>query len=474
MNTNFKNTFFIIAYDKEVVENSLRIKFDLNSKRYLEKIIQVDYKVPEILPEKRHEIFFKELDKFLEEKKIEADVEYLDFLWRLNGFGNYFRSLRDVYRYINALHFRLPSIWRDIDVIDFMLLEAIRIFDYNGYEKLYTFETNRRAINVELSSKEDLDLSDFHPVTEKIVKILLQFERIYLGSRSGDNRFYDSQYRDRYFGLQISNLDVSVEEFEKLLLTNNKHLILQQISKADRMRSFWKHFSNLNKFKEQITIDYNNLFNEIIHFLENEIELKKNADSAFFAITNHIKDSGEYYDLLKIFFQELTKNRNRLSFPCFLFIHWIIDDHEKYKSRENQAYLDFMEKQLPKLEQTRKKYLEEWYSYMVSPTTWYAPNYVAHLFMKHYSENRIDEYKTDLEKLLDDDKAILGITKKLVYGHDDSGKPKRINQDYLKWILPKPFDKTFLNRLKEIFPTLSKNSQSFLEVEFILEEFFPK
>lgn len=46
LNTNFKNTVFIAAYDRVVVEHALYHKYGNSSRRYLEKIIQIDFKVP--------------------------------------------------------------------------------------------------------------------------------------------------------------------------------------------------------------------------------------------------------------------------------------------------------------------------------------------------------------------------------------------------------------------------------------------
>jgi predicted KAP-like P-loop ATPase len=49
LNGSFANTTYILAYDREVVEKAISAHYNVEGPKYIEKIIQVDYAVPEIL-----------------------------------------------------------------------------------------------------------------------------------------------------------------------------------------------------------------------------------------------------------------------------------------------------------------------------------------------------------------------------------------------------------------------------------------
>ena len=51
LNASFKNTVFVIAYDKEVVQDILALHHGFNGEKYIEKIVQVDYRIPDPLDE---------------------------------------------------------------------------------------------------------------------------------------------------------------------------------------------------------------------------------------------------------------------------------------------------------------------------------------------------------------------------------------------------------------------------------------
>src|SRR5690606_37795433 len=115
----------------------LRETFGQHGEKYLEKIVQVDYSIPEILHEKIEEVFFSELKNILVRLEIQADYKKLFLIWSLHGLKYYFSTLRSIYRYMNAVNFRLPAIYKEINLHHFLIIEAIRVFDYEIYNQLY-------------------------------------------------------------------------------------------------------------------------------------------------------------------------------------------------------------------------------------------------------------------------------------------------------------------------------------------------
>lgn len=239
LNANFANTVFFVAFDKEIVVNALQKEYQKNGENYLEKIIQVDYSLPEIPPLKIKEILFeKELKRYLQIldiQDIDSVIESLNGVWA-NGFKHYFKNLRDINRYINAIKLRLPSIYKEIDIADFLVLEAIRIFDYTTYEYVYKnkglltdfvgskkygdgFLTDARKneINQELETLNSLTKEGSHYLVKNL---------FYLENMKQGNNFYANSlpqpfvnfsiavadYFDRYFTLKLLPTDFSKEE----------------------------------------------------------------------------------------------------------------------------------------------------------------------------------------------------------------------------------------------------------------------
>src|SRR5690606_5554145 len=73
LNANFSNTIFLMAFDKLVVTNAIKNEFKQNGEQYLEKIIQVDFNVPAIMPEDLESMFFSKLKTLLQAHQIDFE-----------------------------------------------------------------------------------------------------------------------------------------------------------------------------------------------------------------------------------------------------------------------------------------------------------------------------------------------------------------------------------------------------------------
>lgn len=215
LNVNFANTVFVLCFDKTAVKSAISSRFKLNGESYLGKIIQVDYSIPHVLPEDIEEIFFSGLNDLFKRYQIEFDVNVLNRVWLARGLRNNFKTIRDINRYLNAVEFRLPSIHRNIDIHDFLILEAVRLFDFEAYE------------TIALNYKEAVMFGDSSTAKSKIQKTYSRLNgRIleYLLTPNPDKNDSEKRYRltnlnyfDRYFALSTSKRDITEEEFQHFL-----------------------------------------------------------------------------------------------------------------------------------------------------------------------------------------------------------------------------------------------------------------
>ncbi|MFN8807662.1 MAG: P-loop NTPase fold protein, partial [Bacteroidota bacterium] len=156
LNANFSNTVFIISFDKEVVSTAIENQYSLDGEKYLEKIIQVDYSLPDILPERIESLFFETLNSMLAKYEIEFKTSELNYPWAYKGLQNFFKNVRDINRFFNAIKFRLPAIHGNIDIHDFLIIEAIRIFDHESYVLIKTFYKDSVKFGSDSHAKEEL------------------------------------------------------------------------------------------------------------------------------------------------------------------------------------------------------------------------------------------------------------------------------------------------------------------------------
>lgn len=225
LSANFKNTVFLLAYDKDIVVNAIEQKFKDNGERYLAKIVQVDYTLPEMLEEDIKSIFFKHIEDFFRKFNIPITHELtnLNFFWSIRGLKNYFRTLRDVYRYLNGLSFRLPEVWERVNIVHFLIVEAIRVFDFNGYQKLYfeCFDWNRKHGSFP-NFTDDVEWTK-NNFPNQITRELLIYIRQKIDKRPLDSGItyrsdlFSTDAFEIYFALQKSKIDFERKDFDDFL-----------------------------------------------------------------------------------------------------------------------------------------------------------------------------------------------------------------------------------------------------------------
>lgn len=140
LTADFSNTTYILSFDEEMVSAAIGERFGEGNQKagqnFLEKIIQVPLKIPVAQPEALKQFCFQLVDKAINSNNIqltEEDVRRFvsefstNILIRLN-------TPRLAVRYGNTLSFSLPLLVGEVNLVDLMLIEAIKIFYPSHYE----------------------------------------------------------------------------------------------------------------------------------------------------------------------------------------------------------------------------------------------------------------------------------------------------------------------------------------------------
>lgn len=274
LNGNFANTIFILAYDQDVVTTALNQQFGENGKKYIEKIVQIDYTLPSISKEDITRIFIDSINSLFPSGEISEIIKSQSDEIKTEPFIKYFKSLRDIYRYNNSIKLRLSSILNDLNLLDFLSIEALRIFNQKAYQfavenkeeliyqKAVTNYNFRMGSNGENSTKDIIEKKEFDNVTKNVLNRLFLIDTSFVfNSESPDDlirnkRVANKNYFDRYFNLQLSNFDIQEEIFVKFINSTEIQSnieILQTINEKNQLFQFlnWVEIKNNNSKKEQ-------------------------------------------------------------------------------------------------------------------------------------------------------------------------------------------------------------------------------
>lgn len=142
-NANLPNIVFVLLFQPDIVESALDEVANGNGRAFLEKIVQANFDLPAVPISLVHSVFWEELSRLIEPFATEA-----------NGFtqthaGNAIvgciqpmvRNLRDARRLNSSIAVHLPLHANgevfEVNIVDFLVLEALRVFEPNLHESLF-------------------------------------------------------------------------------------------------------------------------------------------------------------------------------------------------------------------------------------------------------------------------------------------------------------------------------------------------
>lgn len=173
-NADFPSLIYLLLFQRDIVEKSLREDGVVSGQDYLEKIAQVLIDLPMIERARVEDILFKRLDVVLgfpEAQKRFDQLRWSDMF--LSGVRPYFRNLRDVYRFLSTLEFHLSVFRRegrlDINVLDLVGVEVLRLFEPSVYRLMATSKATLTSRHEDIMMTVDSKKYD-EAVVEKLIE----------------------------------------------------------------------------------------------------------------------------------------------------------------------------------------------------------------------------------------------------------------------------------------------------------------
>ena len=243
LTADFSYTAYVLAFDNKMVAAALREKYvsaEIDTgDSFLDKIIQVPLHLPKADTIALRKFCFEGVDQAilatqnpLTRDQINEFVRYF-----ISGLEIRLQTPRSAKRYSNALLFALPILKGEVNPIDLMLIEGVRIF----YPRLYMFLRTNPNLFLNSSSEhsghfdvdeekkrerisdafENLTKDEIKAANSILKKLFPRFGGMGYGSNfeepwAKEKRIASKFYFDRYFSYAIPEGDISdavIEEF---------------------------------------------------------------------------------------------------------------------------------------------------------------------------------------------------------------------------------------------------------------------
>jgi predicted KAP-like P-loop ATPase len=125
------NVIYLLSYDETKLAASIEKKSKVNGREFLEKIVQYQVALPPIQDDELFELLRVDLTRLIGDVS-DQDRNRIDVAWTY-VFRQYFRTPRDVRRFVNSIAMALPALGEQLDPIDVLLVEAVRLSDPTVY-----------------------------------------------------------------------------------------------------------------------------------------------------------------------------------------------------------------------------------------------------------------------------------------------------------------------------------------------------
>lgn len=337
-NADFENIVFLLLYSKSVLEKKITDNTQTGHE-YMEKIVQVEFKVPEPDVIMLRKYIIDHLNFILDKIKYDNfdqvfDNDYFTDIFYQQGLASYFTNLRSVYKFLNSFEFNLLSQlennYLEVNFVDFMVLETFRIFEPKLYSAIHAnrdlmlgrLKNTNNLISMTDEEKKDIAnlfisdfcnnhsinliktiFPDFHNYIQESFDTNSQQEKIVKNMISHESRF------DRYFTLKISSNKLSTYEvivfFKNLDNEQSTRAYLNNIYEYDKFDSFIESsFSNINKIPNNLINNYFNSLDYLYSIVKDEgmISDKTRVSFLFFDSLKSFKD--EQFNILSKFIDD--------------------------------------------------------------------------------------------------------------------------------------------------------------------------
>lgn len=291
---DFYNLKFILSYDKNYLINAIKEINSYNYQNYLEKIVLHEYNIVPIESQQLRKEFSVLLESYCV-AELKPEVEKISVkknFERDHLIGIYMRSLRDVKRFANSFIPRINKYYKEVDIIDYINLEILRIKYPLMFYKIY-YDKNKfiengdygihKLINVS-NSKERAYIEDYveqhHEYLQvnladrdrliALIKALFNADRIFESTLSDKSIKREKNFQF-YFRNENSSNRMSYSEFNEIIKSDFSiiEIKLGELVKQGKRTAIIDKFQSSDLYNNCSTKEEFEKYIKSIYFLAN-------------------------------------------------------------------------------------------------------------------------------------------------------------------------------------------------------------
>lgn len=363
---DFSNITYVLAFDDNQVAKVLG-KSSFNGREYLEKIVQVHFQVPLLSRDLLEKYFLDELDKVIKPfpQKLWEGTHWGQVYY--GGIQNFLKSLRNVKRFINTLKFNISLVPNEINPVDFIGIESLRVFTPELYneisvnKELFTktessgtrdSTATQNANKAKLEKIISLAREENKTTVTNILRELFPQTESILGNMSYGHEWQETWSKARrvcaenrflpYFFLDIPSGEISQSLLDAMIKLSNNRKATQQVFRGVNKKGIIKKLlDRLPDFKDEIPteniqnyllglFDESDSFPHTTHGMFDEYPFLKVCRIAY----HLLKRVGSFDDREKIFTHILINSKSLMS-PLEL-VHFEMPSKDKKEKSEEK------------------------------------------------------------------------------------------------------------------------------------------
>jgi len=257
LTANFPNVIYVLAFDRRRVEDALDDQ-GISGRDYLEKILQVAVDLPAVQPDVLNRQVFGAIDAVFDgidnigpfDQDAWPDV-YMEVIRPL------LRNMRDVRRYAVAVHGTVRELAGQVEQVDVLGLEAIRVFLPHVFAELHSSINGLTSTHNGFGSRDDPRLQ---AQVERLVEtagahaevVRSMIRRMFLaGSRHVGGMSYGGDWKRRW----LRDRRVAHEDILRLYLERVAGEGLQAFSDTERAWPLMADRDALNDFLRSLSVE---------------------------------------------------------------------------------------------------------------------------------------------------------------------------------------------------------------------------
>ncbi len=225
------NVMYLLVFDRELAEKSVKEMYPSEGPHFLEKIIQASFELPLPARDDLNMAALSQIEAICGSPSEDQLRRFMNIFY--DAVSPYVNTPRDLTRLANDMTVSWPAVAREVDIGDFVALEIMRLFEPVLYSAIRTSKHSLCGVRSDYSQQEDskLELEKFLKLVPEsrrdqarlaLTRLFPRFENV--GYSLGFTERWEAQrlvcthkHFDTYFRMGIGDETLSIAEIDELI-----------------------------------------------------------------------------------------------------------------------------------------------------------------------------------------------------------------------------------------------------------------